>query len=101
MRVHSRIQLNLLMDKTKFNTRVKPFEDVVIPIVWMEIAVDGLSFGLTVLLYCLFNVLPYLQIGIVYMLCISGVSLYALAALFFFFMPPKPDQILQAKKDIR
>lgn len=87
MRVHSRIQINLLMDSTRFNSRLKPFENVVIPIVWMEIAVEKLTPGLILLLHMLFNVLPYVQAGCVFLLCIVGVALYAVAALTFFYTP--------------
>lgn len=37
MRAHSRMQLNLLVGKTKFNSDVTQFQNTVIPIVWMEI----------------------------------------------------------------
>lgn len=84
MRVHSRIQINLLMDEVKFNARVKPYADLVLPIVWMEISVEQLTPGLIVLLHLMFNVLPYVQAGAVGALCIVGVTMYALAALSFF-----------------
>lgn len=83
MRVHSRIQINLLMDAVKFNARVKPFADLVLPIVWMEISVEQLTPGLIVLLHMLFNVLPYVQAGAVVALCCVGVSMFAIAALSF------------------
>lgn len=86
MRVHSRIQINLLMDSTKFNSRVRPYENLVLPIVWMEIAVERLTPGLIVLLQMLFDVLPYVQAGCVFMLCIIGVSMFAAAALSFFWL---------------
>lgn len=87
MRVHSRIQINLLMDSIRFNSQLKPFENTVIPIVWMEIAVEKLTPGLILLLHMLFNILPYVQAGCVFLLCIVGVVLYAVAALSFFYSP--------------
>lgn len=81
MKVNSRIQLNLLLGKTKFNSRVKPFDDTVLPIVWLQISVEKLTPGLTILLHLLFNVLPYVQVGLVGLLCVLGVSLFAVAAL--------------------
>lgn len=81
MKVHSRIQINLLLDKTKFDRRVKPFDNIVLPIVWLEISVDKLTPGLIVLLHLLFNILPYVQLGLVCLLCVLGVSLFAVAAI--------------------
>lgn len=81
MKVHSRIQLNLLLEKTKFNSRVKPFDNIVLPIVWLEISVERLTPGLIILLHLLFNILPYVQVGLVCLLCVLGVSLFAVAAL--------------------
>ncbi|KAJ6637985.1 Scavenger receptor class B member 1 [Pseudolycoriella hygida] len=81
MRVHSRLQINLLLNKSKFNSRVKPFDNTVIPIVWVEISVERLTPGLIILLHLLFNILPYVQLGAVCLLCVFGVSLFAVAAL--------------------
>lgn len=81
MRVHSRLQINLLLEKTKFNSRVKPFDNIVLPIVWLEISVDKLTPGLITLLHLLFNILPYVQVGLVCLLCVLGVSLFAVAAI--------------------
>lgn len=86
MRVHSRVQINLLMDGTKFNSQVRPYENLVLPIVWMEIAVERLTPGLIVLLHMLFDVLPYVQAGCVFMLCIFGVSMFTAAALTYFWI---------------
>ena len=87
MRVHSRIQINLLMDTTKFNSRTKPYDNIVLPVVWMEIAVERLTPNLLLLLHMLFNVLPYVQAGFVCLLCVVGVSLYAIAALLYLCSP--------------
>ncbi|KAG4067259.1 hypothetical protein HA402_000250, partial [Bradysia odoriphaga] len=67
--------------KTKFNSRVKPFDNIVLPIVWLEISVERLTPGLIVLLHLLFNILPYVQVGLVCLLCVLGVSLFAVAAI--------------------
>lgn len=72
------------MDQVKFNSRVKPYEHLVLPIVWMEIAVERLSPGLIVLLHMFFDILPYVQAGGVFVLCIIGVSMFAVAAMSYF-----------------
>lgn len=92
MRVHSRIQINLLMDSTKFNSRVRPYEHLVLPLVWLEISVERLTPELIVLLQMLFGVLPYIQAGCVFMLCIFGVSMFAAAALSYFWIQSLPQE---------
>lgn len=37
MKVHSRIQLNLMNGETKFNSNVKRFDHLTLPVFWMEI----------------------------------------------------------------
>lgn len=100
MKVQSRIQLNLLLDKTKFNTRVKPFDNTVLPIVWLQISVERLTTGLIVLLHFLFNILPYAQVGLVCLLCVVGVSLFAVAAISHCFSTT-PRAEYNPKRDVK
>lgn len=88
------------MDKTKFNSRLKPYEDITLPIVWIELGVDSLPFGLVVLLNLLFNVLPYVQIVLVCLLTLSGISLFSIAILSHFCIP-RENQQFNPKTDIR
>lgn len=44
MKVDSRVQLNLMLGSLKFNSKLKPFEDTVIPVFWLEIVSNGLLF---------------------------------------------------------
>lgn len=100
MKVHSRIQLNLLLDKSKFNSRVKPFDNIVLPIVWLEISVEKLTPGLIILLHLLFNILPYVQVGLVCVLCVLGVSLFAVAAISHCFSANSKSDY-DPKKDVK
>lgn len=88
------------MEKTKFNSNLKPYEDITLPVVWIEIGVDEFPIGLVVLLNFLFNVLPYLQIGLVCLLCLSGVSLFSIATLSHFCIP-RENEDFNPKTDIR
>lgn len=80
------------MDSTRFNSRVRPYEDLVLPIVWIEIGVERLTPGLIVLLQMLFDILPYVQAGCVFLLCIFGVSMFAAAALSYFWISSHPKE---------
>lgn len=101
MRVHSRLQINLLLDKTKFNSRVKPFDNIVLPIMWIEISVEQLTPGLKILLHLLFNILPYAQVGSVCLLCVLGVSLFAVAAISHCFSTTSENVYKSPKGDIK
>ena len=41
MKVNTRAQLNLLIDETKFNSQIKKFDNMVIPVIWLEIVSDS------------------------------------------------------------
>uniref|UniRef100_A0A1A9WGN3 Scavenger receptor class B member 1 n=1 Tax=Glossina brevipalpis TaxID=37001 RepID=A0A1A9WGN3_9MUSC len=79
MRVKSRFQVNLAMSDISFNGELERFRNVVIPVFWLQIAVDDLTTFLKVLLFLLFKVGPIVQSSLVIILIITGLSLIASA----------------------
>lgn len=63
MKVESRIQINLVMGSTRFNTKTTNFQNTVLPIFWAEIKVDRLTDELIFLLQMLFIFMPPIQTG--------------------------------------
>lgn len=63
MKVRSPIQINLVMGGTKLNSRIKPFQNTVFPLMWAEISVDRLTDELILLLQMLFIIVPPIQTG--------------------------------------
>lgn len=100
MRVHTRVQLNLVIDNPKFNKVLQKLEGIVLPIVWIEIGIERLTPWLIVLLRVLFNVLPLVQVGCIYGMSIIGVSLFAAAALLCTCVP-KSTHKFNPKTDVR
>lgn len=68
MKVKSRIQINLVMGGTRFNSRIEPFQNTVVPLLWAEISVDKLTDELITLIQLLFLYLPYVQLGKLFIL---------------------------------
>lgn len=85
MEVYSRIQLNLMMGETKFNSQIKMFENRVYPVFWVQIAIEKLTPELRIWVFFLFNFLPPMQTCIIYLLGICGISLFAGVVLIYCF----------------
>ena len=90
MEVYSRIQLNLMMGETKFNNKIKLFENRVFPVLWVQIAIEKLTPNLRMWVFLLFNFFPPMQTCIIYLLGICGVSLFAGVVLIYCFFKHSP-----------
>ncbi|XP_055381260.1 scavenger receptor class B member 1 [Condylostylus longicornis] len=87
MKVRSRIQLNLLMGEIKFNSDMRPFRNIVLPIIWIDMGVESLTPGLLFLLYLLFSILPYAQITLIIILYAGGIAAFLKAILYIRWIP--------------
>lgn len=56
------------MGGTRFNSRIEPFQNTVVPLLWAEISVDKLTDELITLIQLLFLYLPYVQLGKLFIL---------------------------------
>lgn len=64
--VKTRLQTNLVVKKTRFIPRVKPFNNLVMPIFWMQVELLGLPFSVNFLIVLLLQVGPVAQrVGII------------------------------------
>ncbi|XP_073978575.1 scavenger receptor class B member 1-like isoform X3 [Rhodnius prolixus] len=78
--VKTRIQTNLVVKKTKQN-RVKPFNNLVIPVFWMEVELLGLPNSMIFLLDLLLVIGPILQTGCIILMFALGLLLVFIANL--------------------
>lgn len=99
MEVYSRIQLNLMMGETQFNSKIKVFENRVFPVLWVQIAIEKLTPRLKLWVFLLFNFFPPMQTFIVYLLGICGVSLFAGVVLIYCFFKHSPIDSTTIKYD--
>ncbi|KAF5294340.1 hypothetical protein FQR65_LT10793 [Abscondita terminalis] len=65
-----RLQINLCMPYTRFNSRTKPFNDLILPLFWVEQSVDGPPTLIYISMYFLYVILPVAQELVKYMLMI-------------------------------
>jgi hypothetical protein len=97
VKVYTRMQVNLMNGETKFNSNVKAFDHLTLPVFWIEIvrikfkllrkhlltlgfsfqAIEKLTPALDVILYMAFNALPVAQNVIVCLLMLAGISCLA------------------------
>ncbi|CAD7084816.1 unnamed protein product [Hermetia illucens] len=93
MRVQMRVQVNLLMGEVFANTEIRPFKNLVLPIIWVQLGVDNLTPGLQILLHLLFNICPYVQSGAIVVFIVAGISILATSALICFCVPKPMKEV--------
>ncbi|XP_026673860.1 scavenger receptor class B member 1-like isoform X2 [Ceratina calcarata] len=77
--VHSRIQINLVMEHTTYNSRIKPFNGITVPLFWSDFVIPELSSELDFLLKVVLIVLPITQTIIISLLAFIGVTMFVLS----------------------
>ncbi|KAK4878292.1 hypothetical protein RN001_010798 [Aquatica leii] len=63
-----RLQINLHVTETKFNYRTKPFNELILPLFWVDLSVSGPPAIIQIGLYTLYVVLPNVQMAVLYIL---------------------------------
>lgn len=86
--MHMKLQANQVVGDVKFNRLMEPFENMVLPLLWIDLTIDNLPVYLQILVHCLKYVFPILQ-GLV-VLCLILTGCYQLSAAFVlcFWSPP-------------
>ncbi|XP_015601972.1 scavenger receptor class B member 1 isoform X2 [Cephus cinctus] len=77
--VNSRLQTNLVMDHTVYNSRVTPFNDLTVPLFWTDLHIPNLPSDLLLLLRLCLQVLPVVQTVLICLLGIVGVTTFFLS----------------------
>ncbi|EDW16190.1 scavenger receptor class B member 1 [Drosophila mojavensis] len=88
LHVHVRLQANQVVGNIKFNRLMEPFENLVLPLLWVDLTIENLPMSLQLLTHALKYALPILQLVIAASLLLGG--LYQLIAAFMlcFWSPP-------------
>lgn len=79
-----KIQVNLGMGNTKFNSRTKPFNNLTIPLFWIELTCTKLP-NFVNLILSIVEPAPTLQTIIMYLLGLIGLAMFSGAALLLFY----------------
>lgn len=79
LHVNSRIQINLVMHPTYFNSEIKVFNDLTVPLFWLDLYIPSPPSDLMLLLKLVLHVLPTSQIIMIWLLAIAGVAMIMLS----------------------
>lgn len=82
-----RIQINLDIGQTKYNPRTRPFNDLVLPLFWLQMRLGDIPGDITFLITTLFHILPVVQDILMYLFAMMGLALMSGSALFILFCP--------------
>ncbi|CAG9860184.1 unnamed protein product [Phyllotreta striolata] len=80
-----RIQVNVGVKDTKYNTKTKPFNNLTVPLLWIDLSCSELPSFVTFLLKVVIDVLPVAQKVLVYLFGILGFALISGAAMLTLF----------------
>lgn len=83
-----RIQVNLnVAENTLY--KVKPFSNLMVPLIWLEMEVLPPSASLKFLMNLVLYVMPIFQTVLIWVLGLLGISMVSAAALIIFYFPPE------------
>lgn len=75
LEVKLRIQVNLRMPNTQYNAKTKPFNNLVIPLFWVELSVNTPPAQIKLYINLLYHVLPVVQQVLMYGFAVIGITL--------------------------
>lgn len=82
-----RVQINLGMPMTRFNYKTRPFNNMTLPLLWLELSLEDPPKLIHVVIKLLYHYLPVVQTVLIYLFGILGISMVGTAALLVFFFP--------------
>ncbi|XP_033338900.2 scavenger receptor class B member 1 [Megalopta genalis] len=77
--VNSRMQINLVMNPTYFNSEIKAFNGITVPLFWTDLYIPSPPSDLLFLLKLVLHVLPIGQIITIWLLAIAGIAMIMLS----------------------
>ncbi|XP_031366302.1 sensory neuron membrane protein 2 isoform X2 [Apis dorsata] len=81
MKINSKIQINLVMQRTIYNSKIKAFNDMTIPLFWTDLVMDSLPNDLIFILKLMLQICPMVQTVIIWLLAIAGTTMFILSLL--------------------
>ncbi|XP_023020315.1 scavenger receptor class B member 1 [Leptinotarsa decemlineata] len=94
-----RIQVNLGVSQTRFNSKTRPFNGLTLPLLWIELGCTKLPSFVDWLLTLVFDVLPVCQDVLSYFLGIVGLAIISGAALLTLFFSKAVPRSLSISPD--
>lgn len=94
-----RVQVNMVMAQTKFNDDIKKFNNLVIPIFFVEIIVEKIPFEVEMMLGMIFKIFPLVQTCLIVIFGVVGVFCLFLAI--FLLIKMKVNDQQKLSEDIK
>ncbi|XP_054002361.1 scavenger receptor class B member 1 [Hylaeus anthracinus] len=79
MHVNSRIQINLVMYPTSYNSKISAFNGKTIPLFWTDLSIPSLPNNMLVGMKLILHVAPLVQTVMIWLLVIAGVTMTGLS----------------------
>ncbi|KAF2893100.1 hypothetical protein ILUMI_13073 [Ignelater luminosus] len=70
-----RLQVNLRMPNTQYNAKTRPFNNLVLPLFWVELSVDTLPAEFKLYINLLYHILPVVQQVLMYGFAVISIAL--------------------------
>lgn len=79
IKVNSRIQINLVMQNTTYNSKIKAFNGKTVPLFWSDLYIPAPAGNVLFLLKLVLQVLPIGQTVLIWFLAIAGITMMMLS----------------------
>lgn len=100
MLVNSRMQINLVMYPTTYNSKIEPFNDMTVPLFWTDLVIPSVSNELMFIMRLALHVTPMIFTMIFYLLAIAGATCLVLSlATMIWVINQQPSQQALQRKD--
>lgn len=97
---HSRMQTNLVMQHTRFNSKIAAFNGITIPLFWSDLYIGSTPFYLIIALKLMLRVLPIAQTVMMYLLGIVGVTTSVLSLISIVWILNQQQQQQQQEQEM-
>lgn len=87
MQADLKIQINIMVDETKYNSKTKPFNGHTLPLFWLQLNIDEIPTLVNFCILMLFHVLPVVQDVLMYLFAIGGALMVSGSAFALLFIP--------------
>ncbi|KAL7727453.1 hypothetical protein ACLKA6_017573 [Drosophila palustris] len=88
LHAHVRLQANLAVGNIKFDSTMEPFENMVLPLLWVDLNIENLPVPLQLLVHGIKYIFPLVQGIIVACLLLAGFYQLSTAFILCFWSPP-------------
>lgn len=83
-----RIQINLNVPQTQYNTRTAPFNDMMLPMFWLELNINDIPSEVQFYMTAALQVMPVVQEVSIWLMYVIGMSMVCASVLMMLYFPP-------------